>query len=52
MRTFVAHVRREYDEAATAVCVSPVTLLVRDAALTAVVGELQIAALAQSASEP
>lgn len=51
MRTFVAHVRREYEEAPPAVRVSPVTLLVRDATPTAVVGELQIAALAQSASE-
>jgi hypothetical protein len=31
--------------------ISPVTLLVRDAAPTAVVGELQLAALAQSAAE-
>lgn len=49
MRTFVAQVRREHDEAPVADRISPVTLLVRDAAPTAVVGELQLAALAQSA---
>jgi hypothetical protein len=51
MRAFVAHVRREHDEAPVAERISPVTLLVRDATPTAVVGELQLAALAQSASE-
>jgi len=51
MRTFVALVRREHDEAPVADRISPVTLLVRDATPTAVVGELQLAALAQSASE-
>ena len=48
MRAFVAHVRREHDEAPAADRISPVTLLVRDAAPTAVVGELQLAALAQA----
>jgi len=48
MRKFVEHVRREHDEAPAAERISPVTLLVRDAAPTAVVGELQLAALAQS----
>ncbi len=51
MRAFVAYVRGEYDAAPAAVRISPVTLLVRDATPTAVVGELQLAALAQSASE-
>ena len=51
MRTFVALVRREHDEAPVADRISPVTLLVRDATPTAVVGDLQLAALAQSASE-
>jgi hypothetical protein len=50
MRTFVAHVRREYDEAPIADRVSPVTLLVRDGAATAIVGESQLVALAQSAA--
>lgn len=50
MRGFVAHVRREHDEAPAADRISPVTLLVRDARPTAVVGELQLAALARSAS--
>jgi hypothetical protein len=49
MRTFVDHVRREHDAAPAADRISPVTLLVRDAAPTAVVGELQLAALAQAA---
>jgi hypothetical protein len=49
MRTFVEHVRREHDEAPAAERISPVTLLVRDATPTAVVGELQLAALAQAA---
>jgi hypothetical protein len=51
MRAFVAHARREHDEAPLADRISPVTLLVRDAVPTAVVGELQLEALAQSASE-
>ena len=51
MRAFVDHVRREHDEAPAADRISPVTLLVRDAAPTAVVGELQLAALAQAAGE-
>jgi hypothetical protein len=48
MRTFVAQVRREHDEAPLADRISPVALLVRDGAPTAVVGELQLAALAQA----
>jgi len=48
MRAFVEHVRREHDAAAPADRISPVTLLVRDAAPTAVVGELQLAALARA----
>jgi hypothetical protein len=48
MRSFVARVRREHEEAPAAERISPVTLLVRDAAPTAVVGELQLAALAQA----
>lgn len=48
MRAFVAHVRAEHDAAPVDERVSPVTLLIRDATPTAVVGELQIAALAQA----
>ena len=48
MRSFVAHVRREHDEALVAERISPITLLVRDGAPTAVVGELQLAALAHA----
>jgi hypothetical protein len=48
MRAFVAHVRREHDEAPIAERISPVALLVRDGAPTAVVGELQLAALAHA----
>jgi hypothetical protein len=48
MRTFVEHVRREHDAAPAADRISPVTLLVRDAAPTAVVGELQLTALARA----
>ncbi|HEU4614209.1 MAG TPA: hypothetical protein VFS15_19075 [Kofleriaceae bacterium] len=48
MRTFVDHVQREHDAAPAADRISPVTLLVRDAAPTAVVGELQLAVLAQA----
>lgn len=51
MRAFVAHVRREHDEAPVADRISPVALLVRDGAPTAVVGELQLLALAQAAAE-
>lgn len=51
VRAFLALVRREHDEAPAAERVSPVTLLIRDGAPTAVVGELQLAALAYSASE-
>lgn len=50
MRTFVDHVRREHDAAPVGDRISPVTLLVRDAAPTAIVGELQIAALAHATS--
>jgi hypothetical protein len=50
MRTFLAHVRREHDEAPAADRISPVTMLVRDAAARAVVGELHLAALAQAAA--
>jgi hypothetical protein len=49
MRTFLEHVRREHDAAPAADRISPVTLLVRNGAPTAVVGELQLAALAQAA---
>jgi hypothetical protein len=51
MRTFLAHVRREHDEAPAADRISPVTMLVRDAAARAVVGELHLAALAQAAGK-
>ncbi len=51
MRKFVEHARQEHDAAPLAERISPVTLLVRDGAPTAVVGELQLAALAQSAGE-
>jgi hypothetical protein len=47
MRAFVAHVRREHDEAPIAERISPVALLIRDGAPTAAIGELQLAALAQ-----
>lgn len=50
MRTFVDHVRREHAAAPAADRISPITLLVRDAAPTAVVGELQLAVLAQASS--
>lgn len=49
MRAFVEHARREHQAAPAAEQISPVTLLVRDAAPTAVVGELQLAALAHAA---
>lgn len=48
MRLFVEHVRREHDAAPTADRISPVTLLVRDGAPTAVIGELQLNALAMA----
>ena len=48
MRAFVAHVRREHDEAPVAERISPVALLIRDGAPTAAIGELQLAALAQA----
>jgi hypothetical protein len=50
MRAFVAQVRREHDEAPVAERVSPVAMLVRNGAPRAVVGELQLAALAHVAS--
>lgn len=51
MRAFVAHVRREHDDAPVADRISPVTLLVREGAPTAVVGELQLAALAHATTK-
>jgi len=51
MRTFVAYVQREHDEAPVADRISPVALLVRDGAPTAVVGELQLAALAHATTK-
>ena len=48
MRAFVDRVRREHDAAPPAERVSPVALLVRGGAPTAVVGELQLAALAEA----
>jgi len=48
MRAFVAHARREHDAAAPLDRISPVTLLVRDGAPQAVIGELQLVALAQA----
>ncbi|HEY4178722.1 MAG TPA: hypothetical protein VGM90_17870 [Kofleriaceae bacterium] len=48
MRAFVGRVRREHDTALVAERISPVTLLVRDGAPTAVVGEMQLAALAHA----
>jgi len=48
MRAFVAQVRREHDDAPAAHRISPVTLLVRNGAPSAVVGELQLAALAHA----
>jgi hypothetical protein len=46
MRSFVAFVRREHDEAPADQRISPITILVRDGAPTAVVGEPQLDALA------
>ncbi len=51
MRTFVARVRSEHDEAPAADRISPVALLVRDGVPTAVVGELQLMALARATAE-
>lgn len=51
MRAFVANVRREHDATAVAERISPVTLLVRDGAPTAVVGEMQLAALAHATAK-
>jgi hypothetical protein len=48
MRAFTDRVRREHDAAPAEERISPVTMLVRDAAPTAIVGELQLAALAQA----
>lgn len=48
MRGFVAHVRHEHDAAPAAERISPVALLVRDGVTTAIVGELQLAALAHA----
>ena len=52
MRVFVAHVRHEHDAAPPADRISPIALLVRDGSPTAVIGELQLAALAQAAGGP
>jgi hypothetical protein len=46
MRAFVAFVRREHDEAPPDQRISPITILVRDGAPTAIVGEPQLDALA------
>lgn len=51
MRAFVDRVRREHDAASVTDRISPVTLLVRDAAPRAALGELHLAALAQAAAE-
>jgi hypothetical protein len=48
MRSFVACVRREYDDAPADQRISPIAILVRDGAPTAVIGELQLGALAQA----
>lgn len=48
MRAFVDRVRHEHDAARVEDRISPVALLVRGAVPTAVVGELQLAALAQA----
>jgi hypothetical protein len=48
MRTFVEAVRREHDEAPGELRISPVAMLIRDGAPTAVVGDLQLAALARA----
>jgi hypothetical protein len=51
MRSFVAFVRREHDEAPPDQRISPITILVRDGAPTAIVGEPQLDALAQAVGE-
>ena len=51
MHAFVEHVRHEHDTAPAADRISPVALLVRDGATRAVVGELQLAVLAQVAAD-
>ncbi len=51
MRRFLDRVRREHDESPASDGISPVTLLVRDAAPAAVVGELHLVALARAAAE-
>jgi hypothetical protein len=51
MRAFVEQVRHEHDAAPVAARISPVALLVRDGAPTAVVGELQLLALEQAAQK-
>ncbi len=51
MRQFVDHVRHEHDTAPTGDRISPVALFVRDGAPTAVIGELQLIALAQAAGD-
>ena len=48
MRAFVAAVKREHDDAPVEARISPVAMLVRDGAPTAVVGELQLGVLAQA----
>jgi hypothetical protein len=48
MRAFVDFVRAEHDAAPLADRISPISLLVRDGRPTAVVGELQLAALAHA----
>ncbi len=47
MRRFVDHVRHEHDAAPANDRISPVTLFIRDGVPTAVIGELQLIALAQ-----
>ncbi len=46
MKAFVAHVYAEHEAAPAADRISPITLFVRDGAPTAVIGELQLSALA------
>ncbi len=48
MRSFVAFVRREHDDAPPDQRISPIAILVRDGAPTAIVGELQLGALEQA----
>lgn len=48
MRAFVEHVRREHDAAVPGDRISPIAMLVRDGAPKAVVGELQLGALASA----